>query len=246
MVPQWVAEMQASDWLMFVFAALLLFFVLDYGTGTPWWKAPVSAFTFEYGLSVLALISLIIYGVVMGERVEEWARIPVMFGLCVGVLGKIIVLKVSRRQGRIARRERRRHLEAVSSASILPPEGSPNMEIPATVEEIKDVSTIWFKAQRALRTAFSTFITILPLAPQVIAIVNGQWESEFLIAVGIQAVALNAVVSRIMAIPTVNAFLAKWLNLGSIPKQNIRAEISPATGNTVVAVLPDAKALKNG
>lgn len=247
MVPQWVAEMQTSDWLMFAFAALLLFFVLDYGTGTPWWKAPVSTFTFEYGLSVLALISLIIYGVVMGERVEEWARIPVMFGLCVGVLGKIIVLKVSRRQGRIARRERRRHLEAVSSASIPPLEGIPPMSTPdLSLEEIKDVSTIWFKAQRALRTAFSTFITILPLAPQVIAIVNGQWQSEFLIAVGVQAVALNAVVSRIMAIPQVNAFLTKWLNLGSIPKQNISAKGNPITGNFVVTVEPDRKALKNG
>lgn len=257
MVPQWVAEMQTSDWLMFAFAALLLFFVLDYGTGTPWWKAPVSAFTFEYGLSVLALISLIIYGVVMGERVEEWARIPVMFGLCVGVLGKIIVLKVSRRQGRVERRARRRHLEGVSSASIPPLEGVPPMSTPdLSLEEIKDVSTIWFKTQRVLRSIVGTLISALTvwaalvvIFPQMLAelatILPGPaiaWLTGVIAAIS----AVAGAISRIMAIPKVNAWLTKWLNLGSIPKQNISAKGNPVTGNFVVTVEPDRKALKNG
>ncbi|QKO02795.1 hypothetical protein SEA_KELCOLE_42 [Microbacterium phage Kelcole] len=257
MVPQWVAEMQTSDWLMFTFAALLLFFVLDYGTGTPWWKAPVSGFTFEYGLSVLALMSLIIYGVIFGQRVEEWARIPVMLGLCVGMIGKIVVLKVSRHEGRIERRARRLHLEGVSSASTLRPEGTPPMSTPdVSLEEIKDVSTIWFKAQRVARSIVGTLISALTvwaaltaIFPQVLAelatILPGPaivWLTGVIAAIS----AVAGVISRIMSIPKVNAFLTKWLNLGSIPKKNITAKSNPVNGNVVVTVEPDRKALRNG
>ncbi|AWN04665.1 membrane protein [Microbacterium phage Squash] len=245
-MPEWAATVQTSDWILFAIAIALLIFTVDYGGFTPWWKSPLGWIIFGYGLSMVMFTGLILYAVITGERAPEVVRIPVMIFVLTMIVGKEVMLQILRREGRIERRRLRQAEDRVSSASTAPTlEGhTPMTEISPTVDEIKDVSTIWFRTQRALRTAFSTFITILPLAPQVIAIVNGQWESEFLVAVGIQAVALNAVVSRIMAIPTVNAFLTKWLNLGSIPKQNIRAEINPSSGNMVVAVLPDTKALK--
>ena len=76
---------------------------------------------------------------------------------------------------------------------------------------------IWFKSKRAIRTAFTTLLTILPLVPQVIAIVQDQWSIEWLTAVGAQAVALNAALSRIIAIPVVDAWLTK-VGLGSAPR----------------------------
>lgn len=257
MVPQWVMELQTSDWLMFAFAALLLFFVLDYGTGTPWWKAPVSTFVFEYGFSVLALIGLIIYGVIFGQRVEEWARIPVMFGLCVGIIGKIVVLKVSRREGRIERRERRRlaHEVGVSSPQTLTPEGRAIMA-PITsdlsVDEIKEVTTIWYKAQRVARTAIAALISALSVwagfalvFPSVIAelakVLPGPaiaWITAAVASISVVA----GVITRIMAIPRVNAFLTKWLNLGSVPQSAIRQK--PEDGEVII--VPDAKAIKNG
>lgn len=244
-MPEWAAAVQTSDWILFAIAIALLVFTVDYGGFTPWWKSPLGWIIFGYGLSMVMFTGLILYAVITGERASEAFRIPIMLFVLTMIVGKEVMLQVLRREGRIERRRLRLAEDAVSSASTAPTlEGhTPMTDITPTVDEIKDVSTIWFRTQRALRTAFSTFITILPLAPQVIAIVNGQWESEFLVAVGIQAVALNAVVSRVMAIPTVNAWLTKWLNLGSIPKQNIRAEISPASGNVVVAVLPDSKAV---
>ncbi|UVT31312.1 membrane protein [Microbacterium phage Marcie] len=253
MVPQWVAEMQTSDWLMFTFAALLLFFVLDYGTGTPWWKAPVSAFTFEYGIAVLALMSLIIYGVVFGQRVEEWARIPVMFGLCVGMIGKIIVLKVSRRQGRIQRRERRRAEQGVSSPHPQPT-GRNMMDTTTelSLDEIKGATTIWFKGQRVLRSIVGTLISALTvwaaltaIFPQMLAelatILPGPaivWLTGVIAAIS----AVAGAISRIMAIPKVNAWLTKWLNLGSVPKTNVAAEYDVTNGTTETYVIPDRKA----
>lgn len=75
-------------------------------------------------------------------------------------------------------------------------------------------------AKRALRTAFTTIITILPLVPQVIAIIQDQWQVEWLTAIGVQAVALNAALSRIIAIPAVDRWLTK-IGLGSAPKSSL-------------------------
>lgn len=125
-----------------------------------------------------------------------------------------------------------------------------------SLEEIKDVSTIWFKAQRVLRSIVGTLISALTvwaaltaIFPQVLAelatILPGPaivWLTGVIAAIS----AVAGAISRIMAIPKVNAWLTKWLNLGSIPKQNISAKSNPVSGNVVVTVEPDRKALKNG
>lgn len=81
-----------------------------------------------------------------------------------------------------------------------------------------EVPPIWYKWQRVLRTAFTTVLTILPLIPQVIQIIQGQWEAEFLTVIGVQAVAINAALTGIIAIPVVNTFLTH-IGLGSVPKK---------------------------
>lgn len=78
------------------------------------------------------------------------------------------------------------------------------------------VPDIWYKGQRVLRTAFTTLLTILPLIPQVIAIVQGEWAAEWLTGVAVQAVAINSALTRIIAIPAVNNWLTK-IGLGSVP-----------------------------
>lgn len=75
---------------------------------------------------------------------------------------------------------------------------------------------IWFPNQRAWRTAFTTALTVLPLVPQVIAIVQGQWGAEWLSGVAVQAVAINTALTRIIAIPAINDWLTK-VGLGSVP-----------------------------
>lgn len=76
---------------------------------------------------------------------------------------------------------------------------------------------IWFKGQRVLRTAFTTVLTALPIIPQIVAIVQGQWSAEWLTPVAVQAVAINSALTAIIAIPTVNNWLTK-IGLGSVPR----------------------------
>lgn len=85
------------------------------------------------------------------------------------------------------------------------------------------IPDVWDKAQRALRTAFTTAITVLPLIPQVVAIVNEQVDAEWLVAIGFQAVAINTILTRIIAIPVVNAWLTS-IGLGAQSKRD--AELS--------------------
>lgn len=85
------------------------------------------------------------------------------------------------------------------------------------------VPTIWYRGQRALRTAFTTILTALPVVPQVIAIVQGQWDAAWLTPVAVQAVAINTALTAIIALPTVNAWLTK-IGLGSVPKAAIRTD----------------------
>ena len=225
--PSWVTELAMSDWMMFVFVGLLLFFVLDYGTFTPWWKAPVSIFVFEYGIAVLALMFLIIHGIVVGERIDEWARRVVMFGLCAGILGKIIVLKVSRRQGRIERRR----LAGLTTERI---HMDPKTEAVATATEI------WYKGKRVLRTIVQTgipaFLSFALVLPMIIEALGLPVESElrlWLLGVAAVVTAVAGAISRVMAIPAVNAWLIK-IGLGSVPKDAVVER-----GVVGVAVKPD-------
>lgn len=77
---------------------------------------------------------------------------------------------------------------------------------------------IWFRSKRVLRTAFTTVLTVLPLIPQVIAIIQGQWEAEWLTAIGVQAIAINSALTAIIALPTVNTWLTH-VGLGSVPRE---------------------------
>lgn len=87
--------------------------------------------------------------------------------------------------------------------------------------ETTEVPPIWYKGQRVLRTLFTTVLTVLPLIPQVVQIVQGQWSAEWLTPVAIQAVAINTALTAIIALPAVNAFLAK-IGLGSVPRSAIQ------------------------
>ena len=82
------------------------------------------------------------------------------------------------------------------------------------------VPPIWFKWQRVLRTAFTSALTLLPIIPQVIAIVQGEWSAEWLTPVAVQAVAINSALTRIIAIPVVNDWLPQ-IGLGSVPRSAI-------------------------
>jgi len=83
---------------------------------------------------------------------------------------------------------------------------------------------IWFKAQRVLRTTVAvgipTFLALALVLPQIIDALGLPVESAlYLWLVGLAAgvTAVAAAITRIMAIPAVNAWLTK-VGLGSVPK----------------------------
>lgn len=201
-----------------------------FGLGRPrtWVKDRLGWVIFSYSLGTVAFVGLIAYAIVFGQKVPEPVRFAIGFVFAIALVLKIGAVYLERREGR--------RQMALSTT----PEGTAFMSsLTPTTEEVKDVTTIWYKGKRVLRTAFSTLITILPIAPQVIAIVNDQWHSELLLAVGVQAVLINSAVARIMAIPAVNAWLTK-IGLGSVPASAIRKSI--ATG--AVTVVADPKATR--
>jgi hypothetical protein len=79
-------------------------------------------------------------------------------------------------------------------------------------------TTIWFKNKRVWRTVFSAILTGAVVVPQLLAIVNDAWSSDFLAVVLAQSVVVQGVITRIMANDTVNLWLSH-IGLGSAPKE---------------------------
>lgn len=86
------------------------------------------------------------------------------------------------------------------------------------------VEDIWYKSQRVLRTlvqvGIPSFLTFALVLPQIIAALGLPVDSAlYLWLIGAAGVvtAVATALSRVMAIPTVNAWLVK-IGLGSVPK----------------------------
>ena len=75
-----------------------------------------------------------------------------------------------------------------------------------------------YPGQRVLRTIFTTALTILPLIPQVIAILDGSWDASWFAGVSAQAVAINGALSALIALPDVDYFLT-YIGLGTVPRK---------------------------
>ncbi len=107
---------------------------------------------------------------------------------------------------------------------------------------------IWYKAQRVLRTivaviipAFLGFAVLLPQLIDALGLPDDSTLRLWLLGIAAGVTAVAAAITRIMAIPAVNAWLTR-IGLGSVPKSAVRQ--SPVTG--AVQVLPDPKADDRG
>lgn len=121
-----------------------------------------------------------------------------------------------------------------------------------TSDSLKNVTDIWYKAQRVLRTVIQigipAFLTFALVLPQIIEALGLPVDSElrlWLVAVAAAITAVAGAISRVMAIPAVNAWLTK-IGLGSVPKRAVGVETNPATGTRSSYVVPDKKAAGNG
>lgn len=81
-------------------------------------------------------------------------------------------------------------------------------------------ATIWWKNQRVWRTIFSYVLGGLTTLPIILGIVNEHYPSEAIVWVIGQLGAVQAIVTRVMAIESVNVWLAHF-GLGSAPKSEL-------------------------
>lgn len=86
---------------------------------------------------------------------------------------------------------------------------------------------IWYKSQRVLRTAVAvgipSFLVFAGVLPQIIEALGLPMDSAvylWLIALAAGVTAVAAAITRLMAIPAVNSWLAQ-VGLGSVPKKAI-------------------------
>lgn len=114
----------------------------------------------------------------------------------------------------------------------------------ASKAALEKATEIWYKAQRVLRTivavvipAFLGFAVLLPQLIDALGLPDDSTLRLWLLGIAAGVTAVAAAITRIMAIPAVNAWLTR-IGLGSVPKSAVRT--SPVTGT--VQVLPDPKA----
>lgn len=81
-------------------------------------------------------------------------------------------------------------------------------------------STIWYKNKRTWRTIFSYALGALTTLPIILGIVNEQYPSEAIVWIIGQLGAVQAIVTRVMAIDAVNVWLSNF-GLGSAPKEHL-------------------------
>lgn len=87
-------------------------------------------------------------------------------------------------------------------------------------EREAESGTIWYKNKRVWRTLFSAILTGAVVVPQLLAIINDAWSSDFTAVVLAQALVIQSVITRIMANDTVNVWLS-YIGLGSAPKSEL-------------------------
>lgn len=210
--------------LDFVLAVFLMFY---FALGSPrtWYKDNLGWVIFSYSAVTVGFIGLIAYAIIFDQKVVEPVRFVVGILMAGALVAKILAVYRERRAARL-------------DPSYLdnPPRGVP-MSTP-TNEEVKDATTIWYKGKRVLRTLVQTaipaFLSFAILLPMIIEALGLPVDSElrlWLLAVAAGVTAVAAAISRVMAIPAVNAWLIK-IGLGSVPASALAT--SPVTGNVVV------------
>lgn len=118
-----------SDYALTGALALALYFFLSYGFGSPWYRSALGAVTFAYAASASLLLSLVVFGVVFGSRVEEPWRLAAGLAIFLALAGKISVLHYERHKGRLLRSTPTERKYTVTQATDPTPSETPNVVI---------------------------------------------------------------------------------------------------------------------
>jgi hypothetical protein len=224
--------MHASDVMLLVDFVLAVLLAGYFALGHPrvWYKDRLGWVIFGYAVTTIAFVGLIAYAIVFGQKVDE----PVRFGV----------------SPRFTRCTLSAEKDVSQRRTPLPPRRIP-MSTPST-EQVKDATTIWYKGQRVLRSLFQTvipaFLGFALVLPAIIEASGLPVDSElrlWFVAVAAGVTAVAGAISRIMAIPAVNAFFTKF-GLGSVPRGALAVEKDFRTDEVVnVYVMRDPKAKRD-
>lgn len=121
-----------SDVALILDLGIAAFFAIYFATGKPrvWYRDRLGWVIFGYALSVVALLGLIVYGIVFGQKVAEPIRLVVATALAAALIAKTWSVHRERRAGRLAGdRPRYSRKASIMSNSTVPASPTPNVVI---------------------------------------------------------------------------------------------------------------------
>jgi hypothetical protein len=96
-------SLDPSDYALMLDLILAIAFALVFTLGRPrvWYRDPLGWVIFGYAVAVIALLGLIVYGIVFGQKVGEPLRFTVGTLLALALLAKTWAIHQERRAGRM-------------------------------------------------------------------------------------------------------------------------------------------------
>lgn len=80
---------------------------------------------------------------------------------------------------------------------------------------------IWYPNQRVLRTLATRIVAGAPVGVSIIGITAAQWPVGWLVAASATAASIQLVLTKIIALPAVDAWLSANTPIGSTPQSAI-------------------------
>lgn len=77
--------------------------------------------------------------------------------------------------------------------------------------------TIWYPNQRVIRTVATRLVSGIPTGVAIVGILAAQWPAEWLVATAAAGIAIQTALTKIIALPGVNAWLTENTAIGSEP-----------------------------
>lgn len=202
----------AATWVVWGIAAVAHALVFIYGLGSPWWRSLLGITIFAKWLSVMLVFDFLIARRALGEFPGYGFAALGVYGFMFLAFSAVVVEVVI---------ERRHPADEVTHRKVVRMSNTPITT--ATVPEI------WYKAQRVLRTIVAvgipsiiTAATVLPLIIEALGLPADLPLRLWLVAFAAGLTAVAAAITRVMAIPQVNAWLTK-IGLGSVPRDAVVA-----------------------
>lgn len=195
---------------------------LVYGLGSPWYRSALGVVMFLFATSMALVFGLVAWAVFIGPAPEP-VRTAVYLTIALALWAKLIILLVERRAPRTSPTNATRKEPPMPDLT----EGGAHVAI-----RTDTVPPIWFAAKRVVRTIVQSLVVYVPLVNIVAVIVVDfltkqtdfaapSWLFVALNGIVVATAALMGLVAKLMAHPTVNAWLVK-IGLGSVPASAIR------------------------